>query len=110
MHPVARHESDDPLARPLVTTYLTETEYRLLLPLPAHPLVKRRYPVRLPEGELGIDLFEGTLAGLETAEIELPDASALAVFAPPVWLVRDVSTDPRYFGGALAQAGAPPAS
>ena len=56
-----KYEAADPLARPIVTTYLSEAEFALLAALPALPLVKRRYPLQLDEGEMGIDVFEGPL-------------------------------------------------
>lgn len=93
-----KYETADPRSRPMVTTYLTETEYALLASLPAHRLVKRRYPV----GEFSIDLFEGALAGLELAESEQPDDPTLAALVPPRWAIREVSDDPRYDGGTLA--------
>lgn len=100
-----KYEAVDPHARPMVTTYLTDTEYSLLAGLPAHPLVKRRYPI----GEFSIDLFEGALAGLELAESEQPDATTLAALVPPGWAIREVSDDPRYDGGNLALLDALPA-
>ena len=96
-----KYEATDSLARPIVTSYLSEAEYTLLASLPAHPLVKRRYPFDLPEGQIGIDVFEGSLAGLETAEIEIEDDASLRAFSPPNWAVQDISNDHRFQGGSL---------
>jgi CYTH domain-containing protein len=93
-----KYETGDPQARPMVTTYLSDAEYALLASLPARGLVKRRYPL----GEFSIDLFEGALAGLETAESEQPDEVALMAFVPPEWAIKEVSDDPHYDGGTLA--------
>jgi CYTH domain-containing protein len=100
-----KYEGADPLARPMVTTYLTDAEYALLGGLAAHPLVKRRYPL----GAFSIDLFEGALVGLELAESGRPDAAALAALVPPDWALREVSEDPAYEGGTLALLDRPPA-
>ncbi len=43
----------DPLARPLVTTYLTTEEYALFAALPGHWLRKRRHTVPSASGEFG---------------------------------------------------------
>lgn len=96
-----KYDVADPLARPIVTSYLSEAEYLLLSTLPARPLVKRRYPIEVPEGQIGIDVFEGALAGLETAEIELATETMLQVFVPPSWAIADVSRDERFQGGKL---------
>ncbi|WP_404712721.1 hypothetical protein [Sphingomonas sp. MMS24-J13] len=100
-----KYETADPAARPMVTTYLTDVEYALLAALPAHSLVKRRYPL----GAFSIDLFEGALAGLELAESEQPNETALVGLVPPDWAIREVSNDPRYDGGNLALLDALPA-
>ncbi len=92
----------DPLARPLVTTYLTTEEYALFAALPGHWLRKRRHAVPSASGEFGIDLFEGALAGLELAEIEQPDAASLAAVQLPEWARSEVTYDPDFKGGTLA--------
>ena len=101
-----KYEAADALARPIVTSYLDDAEYALLLQLPAMPLIKRRYPIHVPEGEIGIDIFEGALSGLQTAEIEIADDAALRAFAPPEWTIADISNDPRFQGGNLIRLDA----
>lgn len=61
---------------------------------------KKRYIV--PAGELcwEIDEFEGDLAPLVVAEIELPAADA--PFVRPSFVGREVTDDPQYFNSALA--------
>ncbi len=52
-----------------------------------------------------IDQFQGRLDGLVLAEVELgPEAARLA---PPPFVVRDVTNDDRFSGGALAFASDP---
>ncbi|KQS48970.1 MULTISPECIES: hypothetical protein [unclassified Sphingomonas] len=97
-----KYDVADPLARPLVTTYLTPEEYALFAALPGHWLRKRRHAVPSASGEFGIDLFEGALAGLELAEIEQPDAASLAAAQPPEWARSEVTYDLDFQGGTLA--------
>jgi len=98
-----KYEAADALARPIVTAYLSEAEYDVFATLLARTLSKRRYPITTPQGEFGIDLFEGALEGLELAEIELADDVALRTLVVPSWAIADVSDDCRYNGDQLAQ-------
>lgn len=102
-----KYESPDALARPIVTAYLDEAEHALFATLPALPLTKRRYAMRLGGVTWSIDRYEGALAGLETAEIEWADDAGLRALVAPQWFGRDVSADPRYQGASLAQYGIP---
>jgi CYTH domain-containing protein len=96
-----KYECADPLARPIVTAYLSKEEYSLMSELNANPLVKRRYKV---DG-FSIDCFDGALQGLELAEIEWPDDTGLRALNSPPWSLKEVSHDTNYFGGTLASAG-----
>jgi adenylate cyclase len=63
---------------------------------------------RVPAGDLTweIDVFEGRLAGLIVAEIELPHAQHR--FEIPAWLGREVTDDPHFANDKLAEAEGPP--
>ncbi|MBN8808808.1 MAG: hypothetical protein J0I47_11345 [Sphingomonas sp.] len=98
-----KYDAADPLARPIVTTYLTPVEYDLLAGLPAATLRKRRYTC---DG-YSMDVFEDALAGLDLVEIEATNDAALAAIAALDWAGRDVSHDPRYQGGSLVANGIP---
>lgn len=98
-----KYECPDPLARPIVTAYLTEQEFEVFAKLDARSLVKKRYSV---EG-FSIDQFVGALDGLERAEIERSDEQTLINLHPPVWAEAEVSDDPRYQGGTLVIHGIP---
>ncbi|WP_375428359.1 hypothetical protein [uncultured Sphingomonas sp.] len=102
-----KYEAADPLARPIVTVYLTNEEYALLAGLPAEPLAKRRYKVADGGLVFGIDVFLGSLATLELAEIEWPDDNGLRTLSSPSWATHDISADPHYQGGALSLNGLP---
>ncbi len=69
-------------------------------------IAKTRHDV--PHGGLvwEVDVFEGPLAGLVIAEVELPAADH--PLALPPWAGREVTDDPRYANAVLASADAPP--
>ncbi len=102
-----KYEADDPLARPIVTSYLTEDEFSLLATLPSRQLAKRRFRLASGGPSFSVDQFIGSLSGLELAEIEWADDAGLRALRAPDWTVREVSNDPRYQGAALAQFGIP---
>jgi CYTH domain-containing protein len=102
-----KYDSPDPLARPIVTAYLTEAEHALLSTLEADPLTKRRYSIAVGGFEWSLDLFAGPLEGLELLEIEAPDAQSLTRLTPPGWVRAEVSSDSNYEGGTLARRGLP---
>ena len=102
-----KYEADDPLARPIVTAYLTDAEYEVFAALEGKSIVKRRFKIEGKAGTFSLDQFTDALTGLELAEIEWPDDEGLRLLRAPVWATREVSEDPRYQGGALAIAGLP---
>jgi CYTH domain-containing protein len=103
-----KYECEDASARPIVTAYLTAPEFELLRALPARGLAKTRYHLEIEGQWWSLDLFEGPLAGLELVETEAKDAGALAALVPPPWATKEVTHDPRYQGGSLAQSNAIP--
>jgi CYTH domain-containing protein len=102
-----KYDCADPLAQPIVTSYLSDAEHALLATLPADPLAKRRYRLVEQGVEWSLDIFAGPLAGLELLESEAAGEGALAALRPPAWAVREVSADPRFEGGTLASRGLP---
>lgn len=98
-----KYDCEDPSARPIVTSYLTAQEYELLRTLPARTLAKRRHHLELDGRWWSLDVFEGPLAGLELVEIEANDSAELAALVPPSWATKEVTCDPRYQCGSLAQ-------
>ena len=88
------------------TMYLSPAEYDTLLVLAADTLVKTRHTVVVGEGRrLAVDVFDGELRGLVTAELDLgadgdrPPDLGLDVLA-------EVSADERFTGGALSRTSA----
>jgi CYTH domain-containing protein len=69
---------------------------------------KTRYFVPLDDGLTAeVDLYDGELAGLVTAEIEFPDEQTALAYEAPEWLGRDVTGDVRYSNRTLATDGIP---
>jgi adenylate cyclase len=71
-------------------------------------VVKTRHLVPLGELTVEVDVYAGDLDGLVTAEVEFASEEAAAAFAPPAWLGREVTGDPRYANRALAVSGPAP--
>jgi len=71
-------------------------------------IVKTRHLISLDDGLTAeVDVYEGALSGLVTAEVEFSSEEASAAFDPPDWLGREVTGDKRYANRALAVDGAP---
>jgi CYTH domain-containing protein len=69
---------------------------------------KTRYFVPLENGLTAeIDLYDGALEGLVTAEVEFPSEAAARAFAPPAWLGEEVTGDTAYANQSLALRPAP---
>lgn len=68
--------------------------------LPAVTLTKTRFSVPPP----GIDVFEGQLQGLITAEAEFASGHDYQTFTPPPRCIHEITTDSRFSGGQLAHA------
>ncbi|HYB26416.1 MAG TPA: CYTH domain-containing protein [Solirubrobacteraceae bacterium] len=69
---------------------------------------KTRYLIPAMGGlRIELDVYQGALAGLLTAEIEFDSSAAAAAFTPPEWLGADVTDDPRYKNKRLATEGLP---
>jgi adenylate cyclase len=71
-------------------------------------VVKTRYLVPLGDGLTAeVDVYEGALAGLVTAEVEFGSERDSEAFAPPEWMGREVTGDARYANRTLAVSGPP---
>jgi CYTH domain-containing protein len=70
-------------------------------------VLKTRYFIPLGELTVELDVYEGDLDGLVTAEVEFPDEAAARAFEPPAWIGRDVTDDKRYGNRVLAVDGLP---
>ena len=95
-----KYAPDNPMIGPMTNLYLNADEYAVMNLLPGARLSKRRHKV----GGFTIDVFEGRLEGLVTAECEASNRLAAMRFAVPAWCVREVTSEPEYTGARLAQA------
>jgi CYTH domain-containing protein len=107
---LSRKADADPQTRLITSIYLTEDEFAVLAAsLPGARIRKLRHRLRPASGVLlAIDEFQGTHAGLLLLEAELETSEQLAAFAPPAFAGREVTDDPGFTGGHLAQKGLPP--
>lgn len=60
---------------------------------------KKRYEIPVDGFIWEVDVFEGKLAGLILAEVELESENQ--IFTKPDWIGQDVSTDPNYYNAVL---------
>lgn len=97
-----RSEQQDASETTITNVYLSEAEYLLFEGLEARIVKKTRYPYRLPEGSLSIDVFEERHRGLILAEMEVAEKGAAAGLALPGFILKDVTADPFFNGGSLA--------
>lgn len=100
-----KYAPETPLIGPMTNLYLDADEYAVLAKLPGARIAKRRHKV----GAFVVDVFEGPLEGLITAECEATNRMAAMAVEIPVWCVREVTTELAYTGGALAQSQTVPA-
>jgi CYTH domain-containing protein/CHAD domain-containing protein len=80
-----------------------------LWPLTAGRRVRKvRHYVPLGEGlRAEIDVYEGKLDGLRTAEVEFDTPEKAEAFLPPPWLGAELTGDVRYANQTLATVGLP---
>jgi CYTH domain-containing protein len=87
---------------------IDDRRFRALWPLTeGRRIQKRRYLIATGGGRIELDVYEGRLAGLVTAEVEFESKAAAAAFTAPAWLGSEVSDDPRYKNKWLATHGLP---
>jgi adenylate cyclase len=71
-------------------------------------VVKTRWSQNDGDGVvLELDVYEGSLRGLATLEVEFADEAAAAAWAPPAWAGREVTGEKAYANQSLAVFGAP---
>lgn len=68
---------------------------------------KVRHRVEMGPYVADVDLYEGRLKGLCTAEIEFASEEEARAFRPPPWLARDVTVEPGWDNASLARQGPP---
>lgn len=68
---------------------------------------KVRHRVAVGHLTADVDVYEGPLAGLCTAEVEFASPDEAAAFEPPRWFGRDVTEEPGWDNASLARHGRP---
>ena len=87
---------------------LEPEQFEALWPLTERRRVEKvRYLVPTATGAIEVDVFEGELEGMITAEMEFDSKAQSDAFDPPEWLGREVSGDDRYANETLAVHGLP---
>jgi len=106
---LSRKADFDAYTRLITSIYLPEEEFAVLATLlPGARIKKLRHRLQsLPGAELLVDEFQGPLAGLILAEAAFEAPEPMAAFEAPDFVLREVTTDPRYTGGHLVKFGVP---
>lgn len=68
---------------------------------------KVRHRVTIPGHTADVDVYQGALAGLCTAEVEFASVQDAGAFRPPSWFARDVTAEPGWDNASLARYGVP---
>jgi CYTH domain-containing protein len=91
----------------ITNIYLSPGEYAVLAGLEAMELHKLRHSIEHDDLIFSVDVFNDHLTGLVLAEVgfETPDEMDQTLDLPP-WMIREVSGDVRFTGGALANLAA----
>lgn len=99
-----KYESESSGTHQVVTTYLTENEYSVFARLPAKIARKRR--CSLYGGSL--DVYEHLEVELQVFEIEFASVEEAAAYVPPPFVGREITSETKYSGFALARGEAYP--
>jgi CYTH domain-containing protein len=88
---------------------IDERAWQALWPATAGRRVEKvRYAVPHEGLTVEVDVYDGPLDGLVTAEVEFEDERAADAFAPLAWMGREVTGEPAWKNRELARRGRPP--
>lgn len=89
-------------------TEVDESQFEILWPATEGKRVeKTRFKIPYGEHVIELDIYEGQLDGLVTAEIEFESMQAAQQFVPPEWLGKDVTQESSFKNQNLACEGVP---
>lgn len=99
------YKSKGMLAREEYNLPLTAEAYEHLKPkADGRIIAKTRYLIPLDDTlTVELDVFEGDLAPLFLAEVELASEEEANAFVPPAWLGEDVTYDSRYHNSNMSK-------
>jgi len=87
---------------------LKEEQFNALWPLTSNQrIIKTRYDVSYGAHCIELDIYEGSLAPLITAEIEFKTVDSSDNFMPPDWFVHELTENEAYKNQSLARFGLP---
>lgn len=87
---------------------ITEEQFATWWPATTGKRVEKvRYSIPLGENMIELDVYEGDLDGLVTAEVEFTDEASAYAFQAPDWLSVDVTIDKAFKNQQLALNGLP---
>ncbi len=85
---------------------ISSAQFRGLWPLTRGARIqKRRYQVPHEGNTIEVDVYEGPLRGLVTAEVEFHKAREAGSYCPPSWFGREVTDNDQFSNQALACRG-----
>jgi CYTH domain-containing protein len=95
-----RRDGGDPEIVKLTNIYLSSDEHAVLVALASAVVLKTRWSVTTPAGDIAADEFHGRWQGLVLAEVELGEDDEAR--SAPVPAIEEVTHDDRFSGGSLA--------
>lgn len=101
-------KSKGELSRGEWETSISEEQFAAMWPATAGKRVeKTRYEIPYQESVIELDIYEGELEGLVSAEVEFPTEEAAGLFQAPEWFAVDVTSDKAFKNQQLALNGLP---
>ena len=92
------------LSRTIITnTYLNALEAEVLSVFNTNEIRKNRYRFEFEGRQFGVDMFLGDLFGLVLAEVSFETDEELDDFRQPPFAIAEVTNDPVFSGGSLAE-------
>ena len=92
------------LSRTIITnTYLNALEAEVLSVFNTNEIRKNRYRFEFEGRQFGVDMFLGDLFGLVLAEVSFETDDELDDFRQPPFAIAEVTNDPVFSGGSLAE-------
>jgi CYTH domain-containing protein len=91
-------------SRTVITNiYLSPAEYEVLSVFEGNEIRKNRYPFEHEGRAYSIDIFLGALWGLVLAETSFETDEEMRAFAPPSFVVQEVTEDEMFTGAKLVE-------